>query len=113
LLFEILIIIFIELAHPFLSPPSPLLLYPVNRTFTLTCSLFCHINLNINDFQWFINGELLTKDIHDYSIETISSHTQRLIVYLNKKNQNFLQANYTCAYDGKEATIYVRRRTSE
>ncbi len=110
---KILIFLLFELAQPYISPSSPLLLYPVNRTFTLTCSLFCHLNINFHDFKWRINGELLTNDNHDFSIETISSHTQRLIVYLNKKNKNFIQANYTCSYDGKEASIYVRRRTSE
>jgi hypothetical protein len=102
-----------ELARPYISPSSPLLLYPVNRTFSITCSLLCDLDINFNDFIWFINGELLNKDNYDFDIDTISSNTQRLIVYLNKKNKNFIQANYTCRYNGKEATILVRRRTSK
>jgi hypothetical protein len=96
-----------------MSPSSPLLLYPVNRTFSITCSLLCDFDINLNDFNWFINGELLNEDNYDYDIDTISSNTQRLTIYLNKKNKNFIQANYTCEYDGKEASIFVRRRTSE
>jgi len=100
-------------SYPYISPSSPLLLYPVNRTFSITCSLLCDSEINLNDFNWLVNGELLNEDNHDYNIETISPNTQRLTVYLNKKNKNFIQANYTCVYDGKEATIFVRRRTKE
>jgi hypothetical protein len=107
---KILIIFFFKIADPYISPSSPLLLYPVNRTFSITCSLLCDLNINFNEFNWFVNGELLNKDNYDFNIDTISSNTQRLTVYLNK---NFIQANYTCQYDGKEATIFVRRRTSE
>lgn len=102
-----------SLAQPYISPSSPLLLYPVNRTFTITCSLLCDWDINFDDFLWFVNGELLDRDNHDFRTETISAHTQRLTVYLNKRNRNFIEANYTCAYAGKEASIFVRRRTSE
>jgi len=97
-------------SRPYISPSSPLLLYPVNRTFSITCSLLCDLDINLNDFIWFVNGELLTRDNYDFDIDTISSNTQRLTVYLNK---NFIQANYTCRYDGKEATILVRQHTKE
>ncbi|CAF0933290.1 unnamed protein product [Adineta steineri] len=100
-------------SHPHLSPSSPLLLYPVNRTFTLTCSLLCDLEINLNDLIWLVNGELLNKTNHDFHIETISSNAQRLTISLNKRNRNFLQANYTCRYDGKETHILVRRRTKE
>jgi hypothetical protein len=102
-----------ELAHPHLSPSSPLLLYPVNRTFSITCSLLCGLDVNLNDINWFVNGELLTNDNQDFDIENLSSNTQRLLIHLHKKHKNFLQANYTCRYDGREATILVRRRTSQ
>jgi hypothetical protein len=101
------------LAHPHLSPSSPILLYPVNRTFSITCSLLCDLKIDINDINWLVNGELLNDENEDFSIETISSQTQRLTVYLNKKNKHFTQANYTCRYHTKEATILVRRRTSK
>ena len=104
---------FYKLAHPYISPSSPLLLYPVNQTFSITCSFLCDFDINLRDLNWFVNGELLNEDNDEYDIESISSNTQRLIVYLTKKNKNFLQANYTCRYDGKEASIFVRRRTSE
>lgn len=102
-----------NIAQPHISPPSPLLLYPVNRTFTLTCSLLCDHDINFNDFLWFINGELIERTNEDYQQEILYPHTQRLTVYLNKKNLNFIEANYTCAYGEKEASIFVRRRTSE
>lgn len=98
------------LAHPKIFPASPLLLYPVNHTFSITCSLLCNSDMNSNGINWFMNEELLNNDNQDFNIETISPNTQRLTVYLNK---NFIQANYTCKYDEKEATILVRRRTSE
>lgn len=101
------------LAQPHISPSSPLLLYPVNRTFTLTCSLLCDHDINFNAFFWLINGELIERSNEDYQQEILSPHTQRLTVYLNKKNLNFIEANYTCAYGEKEASIFVRRRTSE
>ena len=63
--------------------------------------------------HWFVNGDLLPSDKNDYRLDTISTHSQRLTVYLNKKHRDFMQANYTCEYDGKEAMILVRRRTSE
>ena len=62
---------------------------------------------------WLVNGELLNAETNDFLLETISRHTQQLTVYLNGKMKHFTQANYTCVYDGKEATILVRRRTSE
>jgi hypothetical protein len=102
-----------KLAHPYISPSSPLLLYPVNRTFSITCSLLCDLEINLNDLIWLVNEELLTEYDQDYHIETISSNTQRLTIYLNKKNRNFIQANYTCRYKGNEASILVRRHTSE
>ena len=102
-----------ELARPLISPSSPLLLYPVNRTFSITCSLLCDPKINLHGITWFVNGELLNDDNHDFNTELISSHTQRLNVYLHKKNKNFIEANYTCRYNGKEATILVRRRTSK
>ncbi|CAF2310780.1 unnamed protein product [Rotaria sp. Silwood2] len=104
--------LFVE-SHLYISPSSPLLLYPVNRTFSITCSLLCNVEINLNNFNWFINGELLNNDIYDYDIEIISLNTQRLTVYLNKKHKNFIQANFTCKYDEKETTILVRRRTKE
>jgi hypothetical protein len=105
---------FILLARPFLSPSSPLLLYPVNRTFSVTCSLLCAAEqIDLSRLHWLVDGELLNEEKNDYLLETLSSHTQRLTVYLNHRNKNFVQANYTCEYDGKEATTLVRRRTSE
>lgn len=102
------------LARPFLTPSSPLLLYPVNRTFSITCSLLCAFEqIDLTRLHWLVDGELLNEEKNDYLLETLSSHTQRLTVYLNHRNRNFAQANYTCEYDGKEATTLVRRRTSE
>ena len=102
----------ILIAHPHVSPSSPLLLNPVDRTFSITCSLLCDLDVNLNDINWLINGELLTNDNHDFDIENVSSNTQRLIVYLHKRHKNFLQANYTCRYNERETTILVRQRTS-
>lgn len=102
-----------EIAQPHISPSSPLFLYPVNRTFTITCSLLCDNDIDFNRFLWLINGELLDREHEGYEREILSPHTERLTVYLNKKNLNFIEANYTCAYGEKEASIYVRRRTSE
>ncbi|CAF0808375.1 unnamed protein product [Rotaria sordida] len=104
--------LFVE-SHPHISPSSPLLLYPVNRTFSITCSLLCNVEINLKNFNWFINGELLNNDIYDYDIEIISLNTQRLNIYLSKKYKNFIQSNFTCKYDEKETTILVRRHTKE
>ncbi|UJR25976.1 hypothetical protein I4U23_007324 [Adineta vaga] len=100
-------------SHPHITPSSPLLLYPVNRTFSLTCSLSCDTEINFNDLTWLVNGELLNQSNYDFHTEPISSNTQRLTIFFNKKNQNFLQANYTCRYNEKEAHILVRRRTKD
>lgn len=100
-------------SYPHVSPPSPLLLYPVNRTFSITCSLLCDSNVDLTKLNWFVNGEYLNADNHEYHLETISSNTQRLTVHLKKKNKNFLHGNYTCEYNGKETSVFVRRRTKE
>ncbi|CAF5050378.1 unnamed protein product, partial [Rotaria magnacalcarata] len=100
-------------AHPYIHPPLPILLYPVNQTFSITCSLLCNIEINSNNLHWFTNGKLLNHDDYDYDIDTISLNTQRLTVHLNKKHKDFIQANFTCKYDQKQATILVRRRTKE
>jgi len=101
-------------SQPHLSPSSPLLLYPVNRTFSITCSLLCPMEeINLQQMFWLVNGELLNAETNDFLLETISRHTQQLTVYLNGKMKHFTQANYTCVYDGKEATILVRRRTKD
>jgi hypothetical protein len=101
------------LAHPHLSPSSPILLYPVNRTFSITCSLLCDLSVQITNLIWLVNGQSLEENRQKFLIETISLNTQRLTVFLNKKNTYFSEANYTCKYDGKESTILVRRRTSK
>jgi hypothetical protein len=106
-------IFFSKLANPYLSPSSPILLYPVNRTFTITCSLLCDTSIDINNLIWLVNGQALYEDKHQFLIETISFNTQRLTIFLNKKNNHFHSANYTCRYDGKESSILVRRRTSK
>ncbi|CAF2605643.1 unnamed protein product [Rotaria sp. Silwood2] len=100
-------------SHPYLSPSSPILLYPVNRTFTITCSLLCDPSIEIHKLMWLVNGHSLEDDKHKFFIETISFNTQRLTVLLNTKNNHFNQTNYTCRYDGKESSILVRRRTKE
>ncbi|CAF1251771.1 unnamed protein product [Adineta steineri] len=100
-------------SHPYLSPPSPILLYPVNRTFSITCSLLCDSSINFNNLIWLVNGQPLNEDRHEFLIETISFNTQRLTVFLHKKNHHFNQANYTCRYNGKESSVLVRRRTKE
>ncbi|CAF1642954.1 unnamed protein product [Adineta ricciae] len=100
-------------SHPHLTPPSPLFLYPVNRTFTLTCSLSCDSEIHFDDLTWLVNGQLLNQSNYDFHTEPISSNTQRLTIFFNKKTQNFHQANYTCRYNGKEAHILVRRRTKD
>lgn len=102
-----------KLAHPYLSPRSPILLYPVNRTFTITCSLLCHQSIEIHNLIWLANGQLLHEDRHKFFIETISFNTQRLTVFLNTKGDHFNQTIYSCKYDGKESSILVRRRTSK
>lgn len=102
-----------DIAHPHIFPSSPLLLYPVNQTFSITCSLLCNLEINTNHLHWYIDGELLNHDDYDYDIEIKSPSTQRLTVHLNKKHKNFIQANFTCKYDEKEATILVRRHTSK
>ncbi len=101
------------LAHPYLSPSSPILLYPVNRTFSITCSLLCESSIELKNLIWLVNGQSLNEDRHQFFIETISFNTQRLTVFLNKKNNHFSQANYTCSYGGKESSVLVRRRTSK
>ena len=102
------------LARPLISPPSPLLLYPVNRTFSITCSMLCPFEqIELANLRWLVNGDLLTEDSNDFHIENISRHTQRLTVYLHKRTAHFFQGNYTCEYEGKQSTIFVRRRTSE
>ncbi|CAF1362090.1 unnamed protein product [Rotaria sp. Silwood1] len=100
-------------SHPYLSPSLPILLYPVNRTFTITCSLLCDSSIEIHKLMWFVNGHTLDEDKHKFFIETISFNTQRLTILLNTKNHHFNQTNYTCRYDGKESSILVRRRTKE
>jgi len=102
-----------KLANPHLSPSSPILLYPVNRTFSITCSLLCDTSIEINNLIWLVNEQPLYEDRHQFLIETISSNTQRLTVFLNKKNNHFHPSNYTCRYNGKESSILVRRRTSK
>jgi hypothetical protein len=104
---------FIKLANPHLSPSSPILLYPVNRTFSITCSLLCDTSIEINNLIWLVNEQPLYEDRHQFLIETISFNTQRLTVFLNKKNNHFYPTNYTCRYNGKESSILVRRRTSK
>ncbi len=104
---------FSKLAHPHLSPSSPILLYPVNRTFSITCSLLCDTSIEINHLIWLVNGQALYENKYQFLIETISLNTQRLTVFLNKKNNHFHPANYTCKYNGKESSILVRRRTSK
>lgn len=101
------------LAHPYLLPSSPILLYPVNRTFTLTCSILCGSSIEIQNLMWLANGQSLNEDNDQFYIETILPNTQRLTVFLTTKNYNFNQTNYTCRYDGKESTVLVRRRTSK
>jgi hypothetical protein len=100
------------LAQPYLSPPSPILLYPVNRTFSITCSLLCDDSIELDQLIWLVDGQALSEDRHQFSIETTSFNTQRLTVFLNKKTSHFGEANYTCKYHGKESTVLVRRRTS-
>jgi len=63
--------------------------------------------------MWLVNGQALYEDKHEYLIETISFNTQRLTIFLNKKNHHFNPSNYTCRYQGKESSILVRRRTKE
>ncbi len=101
------------IAHPYISPSSPILLYPVNRTFSITCSLLCESSIELKNLIWLVNGQSLNEDRHQFFIETISFNTQRLTVFLNKKNNHFSQANYTCSYHGKESSVLVRRRTSK
>ncbi len=102
-----------KLADPHLSPSSPILLYPVNQTFTITCSLLCDASIDINQLIWLVNGQALDEDRHQFLLDTISLNTQRLTVFLNKKNHHFHPANYTCKYHGKESSILVRKRTSK
>ncbi|CAF1546617.1 unnamed protein product [Adineta ricciae] len=100
-------------SRPYLSPSSPILLYPVNRTFSITCSLLCEESIELNQLTWLVNGHALSEDRHEFFIETVSFNTQRLTIFLNKKAHQFSQANYTCKYNGKESSIFVRRRTKE
>ncbi|UJR22942.1 hypothetical protein I4U23_025969 [Adineta vaga] len=100
-------------SQPYLSPSSPILLYPVNRTFSITCSLLCEESIELNQLSWLVNGHALSEDRHQFSIETISFNTQRLTIFLNKKANHFSQANYTCRYNGKESSVVVRKRTKE
>ncbi len=79
----------------------------------MTCSLLCDSSFDINNLIWLVNGQPLYEDRHQFFLEVISSNTQRLTVFLNKKNNHFSHANYTCRYDGKESSILVRRRTSK
>ncbi len=105
--------LFLFQADPHLSPSSPILLYPVNRTFSITCSLLCDTFIDIEKIIWLVNGQGLYEDRHQYHVETISFNTQRLTVFLNKKTNHFIPANYTCRYNGKESSVLVRRRTSK
>lgn len=100
-------------ANPSISPVSPLLLYPVNRTFSITCSLLCETSIDLANLIWLVDGQELTEDRHPFRLETISFNEQRLTIFLNKKHRHFTSANYTCRYDGKESSILVRRRTSK
>ncbi|CAF2121135.1 unnamed protein product [Rotaria magnacalcarata] len=100
-------------SHPYLSPSSPILLYPVNRTFTITCSILCGSSIDVHNLMWLVNGQLLNEDRDQFFIETISPNTQRLTVFSNTKNNHFNQTNYTCRYDEKESSVLVRLRTKE
>lgn len=100
------------LASPHLSPASPILLYPVNRTFSITCSFLCEPAINPAKIIWLVDGEELNEDQHEFRREMLTMNAQRLTVFLNKKNQHFTSANYTCRYDDKETSVFVRRRTS-
>ena len=101
-----------SVAHPHLTPDSPILLYPVNRTFSITCSLLCEPTVDLDQLVWLVDGHALMDDPHTFHRETLSSHSQRLTVLLNKKNHHFPPTNYTCRYKEKESSILVRRRTS-
>lgn len=100
------------IAQPHLSPDSPILLYPVNRTFSITCSLLCEPTVDLDQLVWLVDGQALLDDPRTFHRETLSSHSQRLTVLLNKKNHHFPPTNYTCRYKDKESSILVRRRTS-
>lgn len=100
------------LAHPHLLPPSPILLYPVNRTFSMTCALLCDASIDIDRLVWLVNNRPLNNEKYKFHVETISSNTQRLTIFLHSKvDQLFNQANFSCRYNGKESSVLVRRRT--
>jgi hypothetical protein len=101
-------------AHPHLSPVSPLLLYPANRTFSITCTLPCRSTVDLEQFIWLVNGQRLTHDEHRFSLETLAFNSQRLTIVLTTTTttNTWSQMNYTCRYKQKESSIVVRRRTS-
>jgi len=105
--------LFLFLANPYVTPSSPLLLSPSNRTFSITCSFLCQSSIDLAKLQWLINDEDLFTANYQFLLETITLNSQRLTIFLNKKvSHNFSSANFTCRYQDKQSTILVRRRTS-
>lgn len=100
-------------SNPYLTPSSPLLLSPSNRTFSITCSFLCQSSIDLTKIQWLINDKDLFAEKYQFLLETLAFNSQRLTIFLNKKSHHFSSANFTCRYQERQSTILVRRRTRE
>ncbi|CAF1405412.1 unnamed protein product [Didymodactylos carnosus] len=103
--------------------PKHIIVYPVNRTFSLTCSLLCEQSSDKFDsllpIHWLFNGQLVNNILpNDHiNIEILNYNTQRLTVYLNgrkhtRRIDDKIAGNYTCQYKTLQTTVHVQRRTS-
>ncbi|CAF1172647.1 unnamed protein product, partial [Didymodactylos carnosus] len=103
--------------------PKHIIVYPVNRTFSLTCSLLCEQSKDnigtLLPMHWLFNGQLVHNILpNDHiNIELLSYNTQRLTVYLNGQKRtrtidDKITGNYTCQYKTSQTTVHVQRRTS-
>lgn len=88
-------------ARPHLSSPVV-----SNGTWSIICSLSCHLHIDFSQFQWIVDGQLIhLKQQHRerIHIETFTSNSQRLILLTSP-------TNVTCRYEKNESTYVARRR---